>query len=209
MCRVSLWSCISYTLLPQSTTLPTCMNRRIWHPNDTLLYLVNYFTSILHLQLCWGTVATVPQLLYLTLFPFSPLYFTHITLCTLFCLGILWTVDDTAPPHPFIEALQLDNIGGGHSVELFMDDYFGHIIRPEYFSYPGSLTMPPCSEIVNWFIVKKPETLTTIQLQKFKQFSEFRGCGNNRLCQPIGARHVCMGNCDYILDYEFASSKAK
>jgi carbonic anhydrase len=118
-------------------------------------------------------------------------------------LGILYEIDDTAPPNPFLEALRLDKIGSGEQVELNMFEYFGNIERPEYFSYPGSLTTPPCSEIVNWFVVKKPFTLTSAQLKHFTDRTEFAEFGNNRVVQPIGKRHVCNGNCDYIADYQY------
>jgi carbonic anhydrase len=39
-----------------------------------------------------------------------------------------------------------------------------------YYSYAGSLTTPPCSEGVNWTILAEPITVSTAQLNKFKQF---------------------------------------
>lgn len=114
-------------------------------------------------------------------------------------LGIFFEIDDDAPPHPFLEALKLDTIGV--PIELNMNQYFPELDRPEYFSYPGSLTTPPCSEIVNWFVVKKPVKMTSAQLKPFMDRSEFSQFGNNRLCQPVGRRHVCTGNCDFVLDF--------
>jgi carbonic anhydrase len=112
-------------------------------------------------------------------------------------LGVLFKVDDDAPPHPFIEALKLDEVGNGSKIKLNMADYFGHLNSPEFFTYAGSLTTPPCSEIVNWYVVSQPETITSEQLKQFSGRSESFRKGNNRYCQPIGSRRVCLGNCHY------------
>ena len=36
-----------------------------------------------------------------------------------------------------------------------------------YFNYPGSLTTPPCTEGVNWFILKTPIEVSKAGLDKF------------------------------------------
>ena len=118
-------------------------------------------------------------------------------------LGLFFEVDDDAPPNSFIDALQLEKVGTGNRIKLNMFEHFGSIESPEYFSYPGSLTTPPCSEIVNWFVVRKPLKMTSAQLRLFTQRKLFSEHGNNRVVQPLGKRHVCLGNCDYIVDYEY------
>lgn len=57
----------------------------------------------------------------------------------------------------------------------------------EYYRYNGSLTTPPCSEGVRWFVLKQPATATAEQLQMVVKAI---GHPNNRPLQPIGARSV-------------------
>ncbi len=36
-----------------------------------------------------------------------------------------------------------------------------------YYTYPGSLTTPPCSEIVSWYVLKTPVEVSVAQVSKF------------------------------------------
>ena len=59
----------------------------------------------------------------------------------------------------------------------------------EYFTYRGSLTTPPCSEGVTWFVLKTPITASANQIKVFKAlFSP-----NARPIQPLGERIVTEG----------------
>jgi carbonic anhydrase len=57
----------------------------------------------------------------------------------------------------------------------------------DYYYYSGSLTTPPCSEGVRWFVMKTPMEMSKEQLQKFE---EIFGVPNNRPVQPLNARKV-------------------
>jgi len=57
----------------------------------------------------------------------------------------------------------------------------------DYYRFNGSLTTPPCSEGVRWFVMKKPATATKAQIE---QFSKSVGVANNRPIQAINARSV-------------------
>lgn len=57
----------------------------------------------------------------------------------------------------------------------------------DYYRFNGSLTTPPCSEGVRWFVIKKPLTASRAQIQ---QFSKAVGFANNRPIQATNARSV-------------------
>ncbi|MBW7897422.1 Carbonic anhydrase precursor [Candidatus Brocadiaceae bacterium B188] len=52
----------------------------------------------------------------------------------------------------------------------------------KYYHYSGSLTTPPCSEIVNWFILKTPITISKVQADTFKSIFK-------KSARPIQPRH--------------------
>ncbi|MFM7141077.1 MAG: carbonic anhydrase family protein [Alphaproteobacteria bacterium] len=55
-----------------------------------------------------------------------------------------------------------------------------------YWSYPGSLTTPPCSPIVSWFVLRKPVRASQAQIQEFIDVM-----GNNyRPVQALNGRSV-------------------
>jgi carbonic anhydrase len=56
-----------------------------------------------------------------------------------------------------------------------------------YFAYTGSLTTPPCSEGVRWFVLATPVEVSEAQLAKFH--AAVPG-DSNRPVQPLGARAV-------------------
>lgn len=55
-----------------------------------------------------------------------------------------------------------------------------------YFSFEGSLTMPPCSEQVRWFVLKTPVDISAAQIQKFAA----RYPKNARPVQPLNGRVI-------------------
>ncbi|HEY7518029.1 MAG TPA: carbonic anhydrase family protein [Methylomirabilota bacterium] len=56
-----------------------------------------------------------------------------------------------------------------------------------YYRYNGSLTTPPCSEGVRWYVMKQPVTVSKAQVEAFRKAVGF---ANNRPLQPINARVV-------------------
>ena len=55
-----------------------------------------------------------------------------------------------------------------------------------YFRYPGSLTAPPCTEGVEWIVMKQPLELSEAQLAAYRK----RFADNGRPVQPLHQRKV-------------------
>jgi len=55
-----------------------------------------------------------------------------------------------------------------------------------YYNFPGSLTTPPCSEEVNWFVLKQPVEISAAQLKQFTRIYKH----NARPVQPLNGRTV-------------------
>lgn len=56
-----------------------------------------------------------------------------------------------------------------------------------YWRFNGSLTTPPCSEGVRWFVLKTPVEASEAQIQAFEKVM---GHANNRPVQPLNARLI-------------------
>ena len=56
----------------------------------------------------------------------------------------------------------------------------------DYFRYEGSLTTPPCSEVVNWAVLGSPITVSTAQIEAFGRLHP----GNTRPLQPLNRRFL-------------------
>jgi len=56
-----------------------------------------------------------------------------------------------------------------------------------YYRFNGSLTTPPCTEGVRWFVLKSPVTVSKEQVEKFHHLMHH---DNNRPIQPLDARVV-------------------
>lgn len=58
--------------------------------------------------------------------------------------------------------------------------------KKRYFAFAGSLTTPPCSEGVRWFVMKNPVTLSAAQFKRFTDIYSY----NARPVQPIYKRVI-------------------
>jgi len=58
----------------------------------------------------------------------------------------------------------------------------------QYYSFIGSLTIPPCTESVKWVVLKSPVTLSTEQLKTFQTLYPH----NARPLQPVGEREIAV-----------------
>lgn len=56
----------------------------------------------------------------------------------------------------------------------------------EFYEYTGSLTTPPCTEGVKWYVFEKPIELSASQIERFREIMN----GNNRPVQPLNGREI-------------------
>ena len=77
-----------------------------------------------------------------------------------------------------------------HQEQIISDLTFnaGALLPPStgYFTYMGSLTTPPCTEDVTWFVLKTPLEISAVQLVGFSRIYPH----NARPVQPTGLRQV-------------------
>jgi carbonic anhydrase len=55
-----------------------------------------------------------------------------------------------------------------------------------YYTFSGSLTTPPCSENVTWFVLKTPVTVAADEIARFAKFYPM----NARPVQPLNGRDI-------------------
>jgi carbonic anhydrase len=84
----------------------------------------------------------------------------------------------------------LDHKDGSHVINDPIDlmQVFGPVMDGNFFRYDGSLTTPPCSEAVKWFVFEKALPMSIEQWLGFKEF--YPNPNNNRPVQELFGRSV-------------------
>ena len=67
---------------------------------------------------------------------------------------------------------------------------FGTLMSQGFYRYDGSLTTPPCTESVSWFVLANGKTMSTGQLEAFKAISGHSHPANNRPVQLLNGRGI-------------------
>eukprot|EP00756_Hemistasia_phaeocysticola_P027540 Hpha_TRINITY_DN16123_c1_g3::TRINITY_DN16123_c1_g3_i2::g.7442::m.7442 len=75
--------------------------------------------------------------------------------------------------------------------EVELGELLEDALEGSFFRYDGSLTQPPCSENVKWFVLRRRVSVTAAQIAKAKAL--FPDPANNRPVQPLGERLVASG----------------
>jgi len=100
-----------------------------------------------------------------------------------------------APPGPPAStdapcSAELPKEGTSRPIDSVVD--IGKIFEQElsggYYHYEGSLTTPPCSQTVQWFILDRPAPVTQAMVDNFKKL--FPDPANNRPVQALNDREV-------------------
>eukprot|EP00972_Heterocapsa_arctica_P072088 10646813-Heterocapsa_arctica.AAC.1 len=74
---------------------------------------------------------------------------------------------------------------------LDFTELYGTSNLMEYWDYHGSFTTPPCTEVVDFYVMMELGMLTQAQLNKFKTAIGWAAAqGNYRPPQPLGQRAV-------------------
>lgn len=98
----------------------------------------------------------------------------------------------------------LDNISAGNSQFVIDTDAFleGKLLErlglgiTSFCTYSGSLTTPPCSEPVTWFVAGKRETVGSTQVQAYRASTGSATHGNSRPIQTFNNRQI---TCYYLI----------
>jgi len=109
-------------------------------------------------------------------------------------LAVFFVADANAQNSSFLNAINAADPG---ALSLDVSDLWnGQLNFPlSFFNYNGSLTTPPCTQIVNWFVVSQVIHIPPSQLVAFnnlwKNNPNFAGGrGNNRDLQELNGRTV-------------------
>jgi carbonic anhydrase len=105
-------------------------------------------------------------------------------------LAVIALMFEEGASHPVIEALwknMPEHEGDTHALNIEVDPLTLLPESKDYYRFNGSLTTPPCSEGVWWFVMKQPVMVSADQVQAF---ADVLHEPNNRPVQPVNARPV-------------------
>ncbi len=97
-------------------------------------------------------------------------------------LAVVAVMFEIGEKNEFIQKI-IDNIG--KEVDIDPQGLLPTDIS-HYYHYVGSLTTPPCSENVQWYILKDTDSVSNTQLKTFRKFY----LDNERPVQAINSRHI-------------------
>lgn len=75
------------------------------------------------------------------------------------------------------------DIDGKVDLNVFSKEFSG-----PFYHYKGSLTTPPCSQTVHWYILQRPAAVQADMIETFK--ANFPSPANNRPVQPLNGRKI-------------------
>lgn len=102
-------------------------------------------------------------------------------------LAIMAKEGKGSKPFDFLESYLPLKIGETKNVDKAFDMNLNLPRDKSYFTYTGSLTTPPCTERVEWFILREPITVSLEQVEALKKLMPLNNYRNE---QPINGRNI-------------------
>jgi len=102
-------------------------------------------------------------------------------------LGVLYKEGEHDPAFDLIVSNLPDNVGDARHLENLELDIGALRPLPDvFYEYAGSLTTPPCTENVRWFVIAEPEELSADQIEAISSHLH----DNARPLQPLNEREL-------------------
>lgn len=102
-------------------------------------------------------------------------------------LAVMAIEGESSQPFTFLDSYLPVKKGASKEINTTFDLNQNLPVNKEYYTYKGSLTTPPCSETVTWFVFKTP---ITVSLEQVKIFQELMPLNNYRDEQELNGRIV-------------------
>jgi len=105
-------------------------------------------------------------------------------------VGIILKIGEES--HPFVKKLRSEDLGNIEKINF--TEIFGELNGKGhgFYHYKGSLTTPPCTDIVNWNVYSEVLPIQKEHLNQLVGYWKDFNCGhqNFRDCQPLYGRRV-------------------
>ncbi len=102
-------------------------------------------------------------------------------------LAVMAREGKNSEPFDFLESYLPVQINETKTVDKAFDMNLNLPNNKAYFNYTGSLTTPPCTESVEWFIFKEP---ITVSLKQVEELRKLMPLNNYRNEQPHNSREI-------------------
>ena len=102
-------------------------------------------------------------------------------------LSVMAKEGESSAPFTFLEKYLPVNVGETKSINSKFDLNLNLPENKDYYTYMGSLTTPPCTENVTWFVFKTP---ITVSVQQVKTLQKLLPINNYRSEQPLNGRVI-------------------